>query len=351
MRSFFDSSVSNLFPVRKRSQGFRHIFDGHTIETERRSYLVRRCEWICLWSIWIGIGLWTHNAVILLSNRANAHVNPLGFQLLESSVAAPTSSNMALESDMASVKPLYATPQKKASGENTSTYYPTSDYTIREIRGWQCYFASDLTSEQALDARVCELLDHQLYKVVYALPEPVVERLQKVKIWIQRKDPYVEGVCYHPSVEWLREHGVNPDKEKSIDIPNAEFFATEVARQPMMVLHELAHAWHDQFLPNGYENTDVQNAYQQVIQAGIYEHCLCNNDHVSKAYGATNPMEYFAELSECYFGENDFFPFVRIELKKHDPIGYSMIEKLWTGSVVATSAPHESSVFHSRSSE
>ena len=32
-------------------------------------------------------------------------------------------------------------------------------------------------------------------------------------------------------------------------------------------------------------------------------------------------MEYFAEASEAYFGTNDFFPFVRIELRRHDPIG------------------------------
>jgi hypothetical protein len=48
-----------------------------------------------------------------------------------------------------------------------------------------------------------------------------------------------------------------------------------------------------------------------------------------QAYALTNPMEYFAECTEAYFGTNDFFPFVRAELKKHDPAGYELMEKSW----------------------
>ena len=39
---------------------------------------------------------------------------------------------------------------------------------------------------------------------------------------------------------------------------------------------------------------------------------------------------YFAELSEAYFGTNDFYPFVRAELKEHDPRGYALMEKAWS---------------------
>ena len=39
--------------------------------------------------------------------------------------------------------------------------------------------------------------------------------------------------------------------------------------------------------------------------------------------------EYFAELSEAYFGENDFYPFNREELKAFDLEGFEAIESLW----------------------
>ncbi len=31
-------------------------------------------------------------------------------------------------------------------------------------------------------------------------------------------------------------------------------------------------------------------------------------------------LEYFAEGTEAYFYRNDFYPFVRAELKDHDPV-------------------------------
>ena len=44
---------------------------------------------------------------------------------------------------------------------------------------------------------------------------------------------------------------------------------------------------------------------------------------------SANAKEYFAEASEAYFGTNDFYPFVRAELKKHDPEMFRLLEKLW----------------------
>jgi hypothetical protein len=44
-----------------------------------------------------------------------------------------------------------------------------------------------------------------------------------------------------------------------------------------------------------------------------------------------NDQEYFAELSEAYFGTNDIYPFVRAEVREHDPEGYRMLRKVWGG--------------------
>ena len=37
----------------------------------------------------------------------------------------------------------------------------------------------------------------------------------------------------------------------------------------------------------------------------------------------------FAEISEAYFGTNDFYPFTRAELAAYDPVGYAMLEQVW----------------------
>ena len=50
---------------------------------------------------------------------------------------------------------------------------------------------------------------------------------------------------------------------------------------------------------------------------------------VERHYTLTDPQEYFAEGSEAYFGTNDFYPFVRAELRRHDPKLFRLLEELW----------------------
>ena len=50
---------------------------------------------------------------------------------------------------------------------------------------------------------------------------------------------------------------------------------------------------------------------------------------IERAYAMTSPQEYFAESTEAFFSRNDFFPFTRDELKKHDPEMYELLERFW----------------------
>ena len=45
-----------------------------------------------------------------------------------------------------------------------------------------------------------------------------------------------------------------------------------------------------------------------------------------------SPTEYFAELTEAYFGRNDYEPFDRSGLRAFDPLGYAVIESVWLGA-------------------
>jgi hypothetical protein len=40
-------------------------------------------------------------------------------------------------------------------------------------------------------------------------------------------------------------------------------------------------------------------------------------------------MEFFAEMTEAYFGVNDFFPFNRAELKEAEPDIYALLADVW----------------------
>jgi hypothetical protein len=96
-----------------------------------------------------------------------------------------------------------------------------------------------------------------------------------------------------------------------------------------MLLHELSHGYHHQFLEAGFQNAQVKAVYEQAMKSKLYDRVLRYGGQEEKAYAATNPREYFAEASEAYFGTNDFYPFVRAELRRHDPNAFKMVETLW----------------------
>lgn len=208
-------------------------------------------------------------------------------------------------------------------------YRALADYAAEDVHGWQCYVVRDLREDTALYAKTMKLLEIRLYEISQTLPAEVVEKLRAVKIWVDKRDPVNERACYHVSPGWLRANGVLVQKAKGVAITNAGDFLRNARPQPMMVLHELAHAYHDQFLEDGYENAEIREAFEAAREAGIYENQLRSSGRREKCYAITNPQEYFAELTECYFGENDYYPFVRAELKIHDPRGYEMIRKMW----------------------
>lgn len=70
----------------------------------------------------------------------------------------------------------------------------------------------------------------------------------------------------------------------------------------------------------------------QTWQSNRSEDCesgLPLNGQKRRHYALQTVREYFAETSEAYFGTNDCYPFVRAELKPHDPRMYELLGKLW----------------------
>jgi hypothetical protein len=136
-------------------------------------------------------------------------------------------------------------------------------------------------------------------------------------------------MCYHPDAGWLRAHDMNPEKARSIEIANARNFLTWTKQQPWMVFHELAHGYHHQFVDGGYENPLLAAALDAVKEDKRYDQVLHINGRKQRHYALTNQMEYFAEQSEAFFGTNDFFPFVRSELERHDPRMFDLVKQFW----------------------
>ena len=211
-----------------------------------------------------------------------------------------------------------------------AAFEPTDHYAPQSIEGWRV-----LVNRKFLDAvpdlaeRTLMLLRFQLFQIERQVPHEAVSKLRKITIWVEQAEPHHPCMTYHPNAGWLREHCMNPDKAKCVEIANAENFWNWTRQQPWMVLHELAHGYHDQVL-GGFDNAEIRRVYESAMKAGLYRSVLhVDGKNAEKAYAATNPMEYFAEGTEAYFGTNDFYPFVRAELRQYDPAMHDLLEKLW----------------------
>jgi hypothetical protein len=212
-------------------------------------------------------------------------------------------------------------------GEQPEKYDPVQ----RQVEGWTvCMDPRLLEAEhKELGERAMEALANHLQRVTYIVPDEQVARLRTVCIWIELDNPRLKSMQYHPSRGWLVEHDYDPRLARCVHIPNARDLLDRGtwAKHPYVVLHELAHAYHDQVL--GFDDPQVLEAFQSARQAGIYQEVLLFNGKQVPHYALTDHKEYFAESTEAYLGVNDFYPFVRAELERHDPQMYATLREIW----------------------
>lgn len=209
-------------------------------------------------------------------------------------------------------------------------FTPTDQYEARQIEGWTVLVNKQLLQgHPELADRALRLLQEQLYQVGRKLPGGPLEKLRKIRFWVEEAESVPRCTAYHPNPQWLRENGKNPDKARSIEIGNVHNFLAWTLDQPWMMLHELSHAYHHQFLKGGFENPEVKAAYQAAMRSKLYDSVLKIDGQRMKAYAATNHKEFFAEQSESFFGTNDFYPFVSPELKLHDPETFALLQRVW----------------------
>lgn len=204
-----------------------------------------------------------------------------------------------------------------------------ADYSTRQMQGWTIHIQDQLIKDDAKSVeKAMTLMDKQLKKVIASIPAQYVKKMQQVPIWFSV--PY-EGFrptgAYHPNEKWLVEHGRHKELAKSIEFSNTHIFAKEIKRMPVMVIHELAHAYHDREL--GFDKPEIIAAYREAKKSKKYEKVKLNNGRKAKAYALVNHKEYFAECTEAYFGENDFYPFNKAELADFDPLMYRVLSKIW----------------------
>ncbi len=207
-------------------------------------------------------------------------------------------------------------------------------HVTRTIEGWSIQVDERLFdgADAEIGKTALALIGNRLADIKLAVAADKLERLQKMTIWLDRTHGDLRAAQYHPSVGWLKSHGYDERLAKCVHIPDAADFVSRGHQrvQPWSVMHELAHAYHDQVLD--FENPEIKAMWEQVKQSGRFDHVLHINGHKTRHYALTDQKEFFAEMSESYLGTNDFFPFNRAELKQDEPEVYLLLAKIWDGA-------------------
>lgn len=224
-----------------------------------------------------------------------------------------------------------AKPEANAKPQAAPKVEAASKREVRLVEGWTVEVDVRLLAapNEDLGKLALRILGDKLFEITRTVPAGPLAKLQKVRIVMDLGNPTLKSMQYHPGAQWLIDHGHDAGLAKAFHIPVVQNFINprELARQPWAVLHELAHGYHDQVL--GFDHAKIKEAYKKAVESKIYDSVMRYDGKMVKHYALTTPMEYFAESTEAYFGTNDFYPFVKAELRKHDPEMYAILEDVW----------------------
>ena len=205
------------------------------------------------------------------------------------------------------------------------------DPVLRDIEGWKVHVEPALIDGEHREegAKALTMLANHLQRVKILVPAGPLAKVQTIEIWIEHDHPKLKAMQYHPSKGWLVANGYDPRLTRKVHITQARelLSRSQMLKHPAVVLHELGHGYHDQVL--SFEHPDILAAFHQARDAGSYTNVLLYTGRRVKHYGLTDHKEYFAEGTEAFLYRNDFYPFVRAELKEHDPALHEALIKIW----------------------
>lgn len=198
-------------------------------------------------------------------------------------------------------------------------FVPTNQFAHGKIQDFDVMIHTKIVEDKKLLHDVQMETARQLHHIEQSLPSEPLKVLRTVRVWIIRHgDPKQSAAEYHPDANWLRNNGYNPEMANGIGVPDADrFLADSKEKHFNMLLHEMAHAY--EFKVLGPENADLKATYRRAMDAGLYRDTYYGHSH----------HEYFAELTEAYFGKNDYAPRTKDEAKQYDPRGVDFLERAW----------------------
>lgn len=217
----------------------------------------------------------------------------------------------------------------------SGTYLGTSRYRARPIRDWHVFIDQALPPKNGETRTGLATLDKMFGEIERVLPAAALARVSRTPIFLHRRAGYVGSFHYDPA--WLVAHGRTVEMTEGVEIPDQIIFSRVAQHQPGILLHELAHGYHNRL--SEADRAAIEVAYQNARARGLYRNVTRLDGSVGDAYALTDAREYFAELTEAWFIRNDYAPFTRTELEAYDPEGAALVARIWSAPTRSPSVP------------
>jgi hypothetical protein len=206
-------------------------------------------------------------------------------------------------------------------------------YKRHTIEGFTLLVSDDVAKADTsgYEIKPLAVLEMELAVVTKIMTAKQVETLRKLVLWVEWDDriDISNGREGSPVAVYSGGHqahmvrqGWHPLKAKTVTVLRMKSLTEE--HQPKrdagrcVLLHEFAHAVHDQLL--GRDHAGVKAAFAQAVERKLYD---------KTQYLVTNDAEYFAETTCAYFDQLFHYPQTRDDLKKHDPGAHKLMESVW----------------------
>ena len=199
------------------------------------------------------------------------------------------------------------TAQATADVPTPLDHHHSNHYEWMIIQGFwvQVRFPEEMDLDMIEDyTETLDLLNRQLKRAKGVLPETAISKLQ-TKTYIFIKDDCTDGgsVSYWRDEDssehgWITLHcfqylqNVLDDAYSGAETVHGR----QVWGHPGIILHELAHSWHDQFVDGGFGNNMVEEFYDHAVD------CLGTSDPGDEPYyWESDKEEFFADFSVMYY--------------------------------------------------
>lgn len=218
---------------------------------------------------------------------------------------------------------------------NVNFREPERVYQTVKRGKWTIEVEKQLIDEApAIATKAIRRLEEKLDECYRLLPKPAQPVLKELKLFVMY-GPKARGGGYDNGLEYFannapkfREH-LDERWSRCIVVHCAENY-TEISNLWALksLIHEFGHAHHKENWPE--DQPEIMAAWKNAVEKGLHLNVKDEKGKtIPKAYALTNQLEYFAELTAMYFAKCNYAPIDRAALKKYDPVGYAMIQKMW----------------------